>query len=288
MGVFMRYWKTAENAWSSPIKISQGDSAASFATACRVPVTHGDVCYVAYTRKSISGGTRYYYADLAKISFQTSGDTVPPGRINDLGAQPGPAFGEATLSWTAPGDDGYVGTAGSYLIKYSMSPITPQNFESVLTFNNPPQPGPAGTSESCVIGNLQQGKTYYFAIVTTDTAGNSSSISNVAQADLPPDVADEESILPSQPRLVGNFPNPFNSSTRIEYDIASRGHVSVAINDILGRTVNTLVDNSFPPGNYSAFWDGKDTDGREVSSRVYFCRMRINNFYEARKMVLLK
>ena len=117
LAVYMRYWKTSEGVWSSPVKISRGDSASAFVTACRVPVTHGDVCYVAYERNSVVGGTQYHYADLAKVSFVTSGDTIPPGRIEDLGAQPGPAYGEAALSWTAPGNDGYIGTADHYIVR---------------------------------------------------------------------------------------------------------------------------------------------------------------------------
>ena len=180
--VYMRYWKTAERIWSSPTKISRGSNNSEFATACRVPVSHGDVCYVTYARDSVVGGTLYHYADLAKISFQTSGDTVPPGRINDLGAQPGPAYGETRLSWTAPGDDAYNGTAGYYIIKYSNSSITEQNFDAAQSFDAPPIPSPAGTNETCTISDLTDGKTYYFAIKAVDTAGNVSPMSNIARA----------------------------------------------------------------------------------------------------------
>ncbi len=85
-----------------------------------------------------------------------------------------------TLTWTAPGDDGNVGQAASYDIRYSTTPITDVNFASATPAAGAPTPSMAGTTESFDITGLQPATTYFFALKTSDAAGNVSALSNVA------------------------------------------------------------------------------------------------------------
>ena len=87
------------------------------------------------------------------------------------------------LRWSAPGDDGNVGTAASYEIRYSQLPITATNWSSATVVGGPPVPQPAGTRQITVVRGLARGTTYYFAIKTTDDAANQSGLSNVARWD---------------------------------------------------------------------------------------------------------
>jgi len=84
-----------------------------------------------------------------------------------------------TLAWTAPGDDGQVGTASVYDIRLSTAPIDDANWSAAAVVSNPPTPQPAGTRQSVVVRGLNYGTTYYFAIKTADEAGNWSGLSNV-------------------------------------------------------------------------------------------------------------
>lgn len=95
--------------------------------------------------------------------------------------------------------------------------------------------------------------------------------------------------LPDVSALHANVPNPFNPTTTINYDVRSGGaDVSIAIFDVSGRLVRTLVHEHRAAGRYSAQWDGLDDAGRPVASGVYFYRMQAANFTETRKMILLK
>lgn len=85
-----------------------------------------------------------------------------------------------TLTWTAPGDDGTVGQAASYDIRYSSTPLTELNFAQATPVSAPPTPAPAGTTETLTVTNLQPATAYYFALKTTDDAGNVSAMSNIA------------------------------------------------------------------------------------------------------------
>ena len=86
-----------------------------------------------------------------------------------------------------------------------------------------------------------------------------------------------------------NYPNPFNPTTRIKYDVpAPGGQVSVSIYDITGRRVRALVSAHRGPGIHTAFWDGKDDRGSPAASGIYFVRMKANMFSKTRKIVLMK
>lgn len=85
-----------------------------------------------------------------------------------------------TLTWTAPGDDGAVGQAASYDIRYSTAPISEDNFNQAGLMPDRPAPAPAGETQTVTMTGLAPATTYFFALKTTDDAGNTSAISNIA------------------------------------------------------------------------------------------------------------
>lgn len=89
------------------------------------------------------------------------------------------AQGSVTLVWTAPGDDGNIGTAGHYELRYSQSPITDANWGQATPVSGLPAPQVAGTRQSVTVNGLNETTTYYFALRTQDDAGNWSPLSNV-------------------------------------------------------------------------------------------------------------
>jgi flagellar hook assembly protein FlgD len=83
-------------------------------------------------------------------------------------------------------------------------------------------------------------------------------------------------------------PNPFNPVTIVAFELPRGGTVEVGVYDVSGRLVKVLADGEYPDGEHKVLWNGRDTDGREVASGVYFCKMKTDGFEAARKMVLLK
>lgn len=88
----------------------------------------------------------------------------------------------ATLGWTATGDDSLTGTATTYDIRYSTSPITLANWGAATQVSGEPAPTAAGTNQSYVVRGLSRQVQYYFAIRVSDDAGNPSALSNVPNA----------------------------------------------------------------------------------------------------------
>jgi len=94
--------------------------------------------------------------------------------------------------------------------------------------------------------------------------------------------------LPSRTALHQNFPNPFNPSTVIRYDVAQAGPVSVRIYNLAGAMVKTVFSGHAEPGGYEFVWPGVDEHGRRVASGVYFFRLEAGSFAETKRMMLVK
>ncbi|MCX6149796.1 MAG: T9SS type A sorting domain-containing protein [Ignavibacteriales bacterium] len=96
------------------------------------------------------------------------------------------------------------------------------------------------------------------------------------------DVA-KSNFLPKEFKLYQNFPNPFNPTTTIKYSIPERSRVELKIFDVLGKEVATLVNEEKSIGNYEVHFDGSN-----LSSGVYIYRLKAGNFFNTKKIVLIK
>lgn len=90
-------------------------------------------------------------------------------------------------------------------------------------------------------------------------------------------------IIPVEFKLYHNYPNPFNPVTKIKFDLPKKSKTSLVVYDVLGRTVETLVNTELREGSYEYTWSAV-----KYNSGVYFIRIVSDKFVETRKMVLLK
>ncbi len=93
---------------------------------------------------------------------------------------------------------------------------------------------------------------------------------------------------PREFELSQNYPNPFNPATTISYALPERSHVALAIYDLNGRLVKTLVNEIQPVGDYSVVWDGTNEAGESVPSGLYFYQISAGEFQETERMTFLK
>ena len=94
--------------------------------------------------------------------------------------------------------------------------------------------------------------------------------------------------MPTVFALHDNYPNPFNPRTNIQFDLPRTSHVSLAVYDLAGRRVRTLVNEVRPAAMHTVVWDGGDDAGRRVASGVYYYRLVSDEFTDTRKMLLVK
>jgi hypothetical protein len=99
----------------------------------------------------------------------------------------------------------------------------------------------------------------------------------------------EDVVLQTNPiKLISNYPNPFNPSTTIQFELAEANEVSLEIFNIKGQKVKTMSNGFLPIGLHKRIWDGKDDNNQPVSSGVYFYKLRSSKYSAYRKMILMK
>ena len=99
---------------------------------------------------------------------------------------------------------------------------------------------------------------------------------------------DREDGVSGEFALGQNYPNPFNPQTSISFHLKQSGKVSIRVYNILGQRVRDLVDGYYQNGEHKADWDGKDDNGKDVSTGIYFYQIKTENSIQAKKMVLLR
>ena len=98
-------------------------------------------------------------------------------------------------------------------------------------------------------------------------------------------------VLTSSPAIIkihGNYPNPFNRGTAVDFDLTSRERTNISIYNCLGQCVRTLFDGYYTAGGHTVRWDGMNDAGQELSSGVYLLLLKTGNMSAAHRMTLLK
>ena len=229
-------------------------------------------------------GTPFFKDDLWRMQLP---DLTPPAAI-DLGTI---VFkGGAIAFWSAPGDDGNVGTAAEYRLKYAQTPLTPENFDATGTIIPTALPAAAGTGQEACVEGLTSGVTYWFAIKSRDESGNWSALSNVTSGTVPfkgPAIYCE----PSAAKLyededdphalsVHDYPNPSSGDVRLEFRIPGelRGQrLDAGIFDIQGRRVHAVASGPVSATAVDVTWDRRMESGGVAGPGVYFLRVRVGD-----------
>jgi len=139
------------------------------------------------------------------------------------------------------------------------------------------------TAETLWLDGIENGYLYYYRITAVDHAGNESdpaSPSTTTDAGTP--------FIPVKFALMQNVPNPFNPVTRIGFDLPRPSRVRLAIYNVKGELVATLIDGQMSEGRKEAIWNGTNDNGVKASSGVYFYRITAGDFTQTKKMILLR
>jgi len=94
-------------------------------------------------------------------------------------------------------------------------------------------------------------------------------------------------LKPLKYELYPNYPNPFNPTTKIKYDIINSGNVSLKVYDFLGNEVGTLVNEEKQPGSYEVEFESA-IGNQQLASGIYFYQLRAGEFIQTKKMILLR
>lgn len=154
-------------------------------------------------------------------------------------------------------------TTGSYLLGTLRWTPSGSFTNTTMTFRIPPDASPTLVTDSTLF--LVSGTTF----TTTNPLVTGSYIIS--------------SEIPSEFKLYENYPNPFNPSTAIKFDIPANSFVRLVVYDITGKEAAVLLNENKPAGSYETTWSGK-----EFSSGVYFARLEAGSYTHIIKMLMVK
>ena len=137
--------------------------------------------------------------------------------------------------------------------------------------------------------SVEENFTYYYWIESIDNAGEIETFGPITLL-IPNDGSDPGTqITPDFYGLRQNYPNPFNPSTSISFAFDKDSNVELIIYNIKGRKIRSIFnDRIYADQINTAVWDGKDVDGKEVSSGVYFYKLITETKEYTRKMLMVK
>jgi len=206
--------------------------------------------------------------------------TPPTNLSSTIGEQ------EVTLNWDKSIDNETSQNGLAYNLVISTSPggydvVSPMadrtnGFRRVVALGN------TNHNNSWTIKDLQVEKTYYWSVQAIDNNFAGSSFADEQTFNMVTDV-DEIVSTPKDYYLNQNFPNPFNPTTTIKYDIKERAFVGLKIYDILGREAVVLINKEQNAGSYEV-----ELNATELPSGVYFYQLRAGSFIKTKKMILLR
>ncbi|MGH1363770.1 MAG: FlgD immunoglobulin-like domain containing protein [Calditrichia bacterium] len=134
-------------------------------------------------------------------------------------------------------------------------------------------------------GEIQK---YAFALMVSDIYQNAAEARNAYQGILTGLHDTSNSAISRHFTLHFSYPNPFNPATTISFSLKKQADIQLEIYSITGEIVRTLVNTNSSVGRHQVIWDGMNDDGMKVSSGVYLYRLKSENFFQSRKMVLLR
>jgi predicted outer membrane repeat protein len=207
------------------------------------------------------------------IPWLTEPDTLaPPPRTDGLNAE---AFSNCSMRLTW--NEVLLADIAGYRIYFDID-TTGFSYRDTVDVGN--------VTEYLVEG-LACDSTYYFAVTCYDRSGNESWYSSRVSAATVVYVTNMAA-PPSALHIEGNYPNPFNPRTNIVYYLPNEGPAELAIYNVRGRRLAILVDQVQAAGRHSVAWNGRDENGSELASGVYFVRLEFGGDVQKRKIVLVK
>ena len=129
---------------------------------------------------------------------------------------------------------------------------------------------------------IEKNSTYWYKLEQIDIDGAARYFGPVSAT-----TSSEAAGVPQTFEFYSNYPNPFNPTTTIRFDLPSAEHVLLQVFDISGKKVKTLVNEQRSAGSYSLVWDGTNIDNQQVGAGAYFCRLVAGSFKRVNKMMLL-
>jgi hypothetical protein len=136
--------------------------------------------------------------------------------------------------------------------------------------------------------SLESGKTYHWRIAAANAEGEGPYSPSWSFSTAGTGVERADKMIPDAFALQPVYPNPFNATVTITYDVPESAPIELVVYNTAGQAIKTLVSGVQPPGSHVIQWHGIDESGMHVPSGLYICRMKTENHMFIQKMMLLQ
>jgi hypothetical protein len=206
---------------------------------------------------------------LGEVEDYSIDDGQLPVELTSFEAIPGDRY--VTLTWTTASETNH----HHFEIMRSAGNYEPVTVGTIYSGN------PNGGTYEFVDSRVTNDVTYKYILVDVDINGMAEAHYDMEVTATPNALPAD--VTPSKYALHQNFPNPFNPTTTLVYDVKDAGYVSLVVFDVLGRHVATLFDGQQDAGRYPVSFNASD-----LASGIYFYRLQVNGFSDMKKMVVIK
>jgi len=225
-------------------------------------------------------------SDFSDWTIGTTGDDPLPVELSSFTV----SFtdGNSILNWATQSESNNSG--------WNIYRSETENFEESFQVNNDPIPGAGTTFEPTNYSFVDEypvteNTTYRYWLESRDYSGATDNYGPISLT-IPSNDEQEPEIPEFIIDNISNFPNPFYTKTEISFYIKQEGQVNVSIYNIKGHKIATIFDNSLSENDINkkmrVEWNGRDEDGKEVTSGIYFYKITTNDKEYSRKMLLLR
>ena len=145
-----------------------------------------------------------------------------------------------------------------------------------------------GISEGEIEFDIPADELWYAFFDIADNLNNPQYIQGSARLYEYEESSNDNNVISNSTKLLDNYPNPFNPTTTISYDLKNDSKVKLEIFNIKGQKVITLEDEEKTVGHHNIVWNGKNSEENSVSSGIYFYKLDTENYSSVKKMVLMK
>lgn len=228
----------------------------------------------------IFGNLRHANAPYIGAHELTAGDMTLPVTLSSFTATI-TSGNFVTVTWVTESESNMV---GYHLYRHNSPELvnSVRVTNSIVTAQNQPETHEYQFTDREVEGNF----TYYYWLQTIELDGTNEFYGPISVKVNGNDF--ETPVIPLVTQLNGAYPNPFNPTTTISFDLADSSPVLIEIYNVKGQKVRTLVNDNMNAGSHRVVWDGKDSNYRNCSNGVYFYRMQTKEYNAVKKVIMMK
>ncbi len=222
------------------------------------------------------------------FNMSNSTETISNAIFYDSGGEDGDYMQRERLTMTFIAEEGYSGLT-VHFTDFSLGSGDELHIYDGSTTDAPEIAGSPFTGSSLppdfTSTNADKALTFYF---TSNIIQNGPGWRAELSPQIAADINERSDALPNEFTVYENYPNPFNPSTTIRFDLPEAAQVRVRIYALNGALIRTLINGSLQAGSHTLRWDGKNEAGQTVTSGIYFYSVKAGHKQSIRKMILLK